>query len=282
MTTVRRAIIRIDEEKCNGCGDCITGCPEGAIQLIDGKAKLVKENYCDGLGACLGNCPQGAITLEERQAELYNEQLVMEHLMEQGGETVKNHLNHLHAHGEYEKLQEAIEFLDRNKNAHKPLEIRKNSQLQIPPHRGCPGSQSFEIKKPEIRLLSSQKAPSALTHWPIQLHLINPGAPYYLDADLLLAADCVPFALANFHERYLAGKKLAIACPKLDHDQEIYYQKLVALIDTAHVRSITVMIMEVPCCMGLLRLAQQAASAAKNKIPVHSIIVSRTGEICKE
>ena len=282
MTTVRRKIIRIDEEKCNGCGDCITGCPEGAIQLIDGKAKLVKENYCDGLGACLGNCPQGAIILEEREAEPYNEQLVMQHLMKQGKDSVKNHLNHLHEHGEYEKFQEAIEFLDRNRNAYKPLEISLNSKAQPAPHRGCPGSQSFEMKKPEIRTSNAQKAPSALTHWPIQLHLINPGAPYFVNADLLLAADCVPFALANFHESYLAGKKLTIGCPKLDHDQEIYYQKLVTLIDSARVRSITVMIMEVPCCMGLLRIAQQAASAAKNKIPVHTIIVSRSGEICKE
>jgi len=279
----RRKIIRIHEEKCDGCGECISGCPEGAIQLIDGKARLVKENYCDGLGACLGNCPQGAITMEEREAAPYDEQGVMKNLMDQGGHQVKNHLNHLKEHGEFEKFKVALDFLERNPNGSKPLEIKANLGIKAGPVRhGCPGSQSFEIKKLKIEPSHSGKSRSALTHWPIQLHLINPEAPYYKNSELVLAADCVAFALGNFHEDHLAGKTLAIACPKLDHDQEIYFQKLKALIDCAEIRSLTVMIMEVPCCMGLLRLAQQAASAAKKRIPVRSVIVSRCGEVCAE
>ncbi len=214
---MKRKIIRIDDDTCTGCGLCIPNCPEGAIQLIDGKARLISDLFCDGLGACLGHCPEGAITVEEREAEPYDEVRAMD--------------------GE-KKLGESV--------------------------------------------ADTGTRPSRLTHWPIQLHLVSPLASHYQGADVLLAADCTAFAMGDFHKDFLKGKVLAIACPKLDEGQEAYVEKIRALIDESKIKSLTVMIMQVPCCSGLFRLAKQAASQATRKVPIKCLVVGLQGDILKE
>jgi NAD-dependent dihydropyrimidine dehydrogenase PreA subunit len=283
QTTTKRNIIRIDEDKCDGCGDCIPNCPEGAIQLIDGKARLVGDLLCDGLGACLGHCPQGAITVEEREAAPYDERHVMANVVRQGPAVIGAHLKHLQDHHEQNHLKEAMNFLNENNIS---VDVRK------PPHSagphgnhsgGCPGSRAMSFAaKPAATVEAEGKRPSQLTHWPIQLHLLNPMAPHYQGSDLLLAADCAPFALGDFHKDFLKGKTLAIACPKLDEGQEIYVEKLTALVDGARINTLTVIIMQVPCCQGLLRLAQQAVANAKRKVPIKSVVVGLQGEVLQE
>jgi len=280
---MKRNIIKIDDDKCTGCGLCIPNCPEGAIQLIDGKARLISDLFCDGLGACLGHCPEGAITIEEREAEAYDEPRVMENIIKAGPNTIKAHLKHLRDHGQKEFLDQAVEVLKR-KGLPNPLESA------CPPvaHHGhggggCPGSRAMSFEKKTTEAPVEQGArPSQLTHWPVQLHLISPHAPHFQGADLLLAADCTAFSLGDFHKDYLKGKTLAIACPKLDDGQETYLEKLKALIDDAKINTLTVMIMQVPCCSGLLRLAQAAASQAARKIPIKCIVVGIQGAILKE
>lgn len=277
----KRKIIRIDDEKCNGCGACIPNCPEGALQIIDGKARLVSDLFCDGLGACLGTCPQGAITVEEREAESYNERKVMENVYQQGDNVIFAHLKHLKEHGEMVYMKEAIDFL-KEKNFKVPEEFTVTKYMKKP-HEGCPGMKTMDFGKtaeeeegPVIRQTS------ALTQWPIQLHLVSPNASYFQNKDVLLAADCVAYALGDFHSGWLKGKSLAIACPKLDSDMDIYVEKIKALVDEAKINTLTVMIMQVPCCRGLLALASQALKQAKRKIPLKLIIVGIQGEILSE
>jgi ferredoxin len=272
---MKRQIIQIDEEKCTGCGLCIPGCPEGAILLIDGKARLVSDLFCDGLGACLGHCPEGAITVEEREAEAYDERRVMENIIKAGPGTIRAHLTHLDHHGQQEYYDQAIQLLEE-----KGISMTENEQ---PTHSdGCPGSQSRSFQQPHARTETQVSQPSELTHWPIQMHLISPSAPHFRNADVVLAADCVAFSLGNFHSHYLAGKTLVIACPKLDEGKEIYIEKLKAFIDEAKINTLTVMIMQVPCCGGLLQLAQSAAVQAQRKIPIKAIVVSLQGDILRE
>ncbi|MEK7308097.1 MAG: 4Fe-4S dicluster domain-containing protein [Nitrospirota bacterium] len=278
---MKRKIIRIDEEKCTGCEECIPNCPEGAIQIIDGKARLVSDIMCDGLGACLGHCPEDAISIEEREAEEYDERKVMKNIVKAGPNTIKAHLDHLRDHNQDEYYQQAIDFLKEN-NIKIPAE-KKEPVMQTHAPQGCPGAKMMSFnKKQETGEPSTGRRLSQLTHWPIQMHLISPAAPHYKGADLLFAADCVPFALGDFHKDYLKDKALAIACPKLDSSQDIYMEKLTALIDEAGINTLTVMTMQVPCCAGLLHLAQEAASKAKRKIPIKHIVVSLQGEILKE
>ncbi len=277
---MKRSIIKIDEEKCTGCALCIPNCPEGAIQIIDGKARLVSDLMCDGLGACLGHCPEGAITVEEREAEPYDEKKVMENIVKAGPNTIKAHLDHLKVHGQDEFYQQAIEYLKEN-NIEIPKEQEKT--MNHAHHSGCPGSKTIAFAQEDAAVDALKGSrPSQLTHWPIQMHLLSPNAPHYQGADLLLAADCVAFSMGDFHKDFLKGKTLAIACPKLDEGQEIYLEKLKALIDTAKINTLTVVIMQVPCCGGLLRLAQRAAEEADRKIPVKSVVVGLQGEILKE
>jgi len=275
---MRRKIIKIDEERCNGCGICIPGCPEGALRIVNGKARLVGDVYCDGLGACLGHCPEGAILVEEREAADYDEARVMENVLLQGQETVRAHLEHLREHGETGHLSAALEFLRRREQqAPHPIDFPIHSAT--PAQGGCPGSQSQTLRPTPQPADESGRRASHLTHWPIQLHLINPLAPHYHGADLLLTADCVPFALPDFHRDHLQGKKLAIACPKLDEGQEVYLEKLTALVDRAGIRSVTVMIMQVPCCSGLLHMARRAVDRASRRVPIEAIVVSLEGKI---
>ncbi len=282
---MRRKIIKIDEEKCDGCGHCMPGCPEGALQMIDGKARLVSELFCDGLGACLGQCPQGAITIEEREAVPYDERQVIAGIARQGKAVIEAHLQHLRDHDETTHLQQAFDFL-REKGL-----ITSRSNGAGRPHPaglrtgGCPGSQTVNFGACSAAAESQKPAgpqPSRLTHWPIQLHLISPQAAHFQGSDLLLAADCVSFALGGFHEEHLRGKTLAIACPKLDSGQEIYLEKITSLVEDAEVNSVTVMIMQVPCCSGRLHLAHRAVAQAKRKVPVRFLVISVRGEILQQ
>jgi len=277
---MKRSIIKIDEEKCTGCGLCIPECPEGAIQIIDGKARLVSDLMCDGLGACLGHCPEEAITIEEREAEPYDEKKVMINIVQAGSNTIKAHLAHLRDHGQTEFLEQALEYLKENNI---PIPEEKEAKNKSHGHTGCPGSQSmaFQKQKTKTETLEGSR-PSQLTHWPVQMHLISPNAPQYKGADLLLAADCTAFSLGDFHKDFLKGKALAIACPKLDEGQEIYLEKLKILINTAKINTLTVMIMQVPCCGGLLNLAKKAINAAERKVPMKVIVVGIQGEILKK
>jgi len=272
---MQRQIIRIDEDKCDGCAICCNGCPEGALQLIDGKARLVSEITCDGLGACVGECPKDAITVETREAAPYDERATLDNIIPKGTNTLRAHLRHLHEHGQTSFLQQALAHL---KGIGHPIpEFRETIA-----HEGCPGSAPRSLLRMPTPRPMHGGLTSHLGQWPIQLHLIAPLNPTFKDAAILLAADCVAFAMADFNQAYLPGKKLLIACPKLDQGQEAYLDKLVALLDQANVKSIDVMIMEVPCCGGLLRLAQQAVAQAKHKVPIKTIVVGVDGEIRRE
>ncbi|MBM3253373.1 MAG: 4Fe-4S dicluster domain-containing protein [Candidatus Omnitrophica bacterium] len=289
MVKVKRKIIKIDEAKCNGCGLCIPNCPEGALQVIDGKARLISDLFCDGLGACIGHCPQGAITIEEREAVEYDERRVMENIVKQGSNVIKAHLQHLKDHNQMQYLNQAIDYL-REKGIKNPFDELSKEEVSSHKHTvdkhnlsGCPGSKMQDFKsKNEAIQEETGKRQSQLRQWPIQLHLVSPLAPYYQKADVLLSADCVAYTVGDFHKDYLKGKSIAIACPKLDEGKEVYVEKIKSLIDDAKINTLTVMIMQVPCCGGLVSIAQQALEQAKRKIPIKSIVVSLQGDILSE
>ncbi len=274
---MKRKIVQIDEAKCDGCGVCVPNCAEGALQIIDGKARLISDLFCDGLGACLGHCPQGAITIEEREAEPYDERKVMDYIVKGGQNVILAHLKHLQDHNEINFLKEALEYLNEN-NIPVPDYLKNKTSH----HAGCPGSRNQEIKNNVVAFSVNEKRTSQLTHWPIQLHLINPTAAHFHNADILLAADCCAFSYGDFHYDFLNGKKLAISCPKLDTGKEIYLKKLSMMIEEANINSLTVMIMEVPCCRGLLQLAQQAIQLSGKDIPLKVVVISIQGEVMME
>lgn len=287
-----REVVKIDEKLCDGCGNCVPGCHEGALQIIDGKARLISDLMCDGLGACLGECPVGALSIEKREAEPYNETKVMEGMVEKGKNTVIAHLIHLKEHGESTYLREGVEYLVKNQDKlpFKPQEVtsvvHNHGKKQHGQNGGgCPGSKSisFDISPAgAVEKTETNSAASQLRQWPVQMHLINPSASHFQGADVVIAADCVAFAMGNFHEKFLKGKALAIACPKLDMNQEIYVEKIKAMIEDAKINSLNVIIMEVPCCGGLLRMASQATSSASRKVPVKMTVVSVRGEVLQE
>jgi Fe-S-cluster-containing hydrogenase component 2 len=239
MTTrALRKIVRIDEEKCNGCGACVPACAEGALQIIDGKAKLISEKYCDGLGACLGECPQGAITIEERATEEFDE------------EAVKLH-----------------------------LEEKKHTMEELP--CGCSSATVTQFEKRQIAEANpSAETPqqSMLGHWPVQLTLVPPTAPFLQGADLVLAADCVPFAYSGFHQDFLRDHSLLVACPKLD-DFQAHLEKLTDILSYSQVKSLTVVHMEVPCCSGLVHMARQAIQLSGKDIPFREVTISIKGNL---
>lgn len=276
---MERNIIIIDEDKCTGCGLCIPNCPEGAIQVIDNKARLVSDLMCDGLGACLGHCPEGAISIERREAEAYDERKVMVNIVKAGTNTIAAHLKHLKDHNQTEYYQEAVAYLHEQGIAQP-----QSREPSVEKFSGCPGSKtmSFEPREDYAEPDLSGTRPSALAHWPIQMHLISPTATHYQGSDMVLAADCTAFSLGEFHRDFLKGKSLAIACPKLDEGLDVYTQKIKALIDDAKINTLTVMIMQVPCCGGLLHIAQTAASQASRKIPIKCIVVGLQGQILRE
>jgi NAD-dependent dihydropyrimidine dehydrogenase PreA subunit len=289
-----REVVKIDEELCNGCGDCVPNCHEGALQIIDGKVRLISDLLCDGLGACIGHCPVGAITIEKREAEAYDENKVMQMMVTKGKNTVIAHLKHLKEHDEKEFLRQGIDFLEMNKtsidfNIEEVMNELNDKPVFQPVHAahqglgGCPGSREVSFTK--ANNMSSGIAvntPSELRQWPVQLHLINPMAGYFQKADVLIAADCTAFSMGNFHRDYLKDKALVIACPKLDSNKQIYVEKIKALISNSLANTLTVLIMEVPCCGGLLAMVQEAVAGSGRKIPVKLAIVSIQGEVIQE
>ncbi len=286
-----REIVKIDEELCDGCGQCVPNCHEGALQIIDGKARLISELMCDGLGACLGHCPQDAITIEERDADEYDEEVVISQMIKSGKATVFAHLKHLQDHGETAYLNEALSYIKANhslmpfaiKEVHDLLHGQQEKPSANGSACGCPGSASVAFDASSLKIAPPvEQAPSALTQWPVQLHLINPAASYFAGADLLVAADCAGFSYGNFHNDFIRGRKMVIACPKLDQGKEIYIQKLTRLIDEAGVNTITTVIMEVPCCGGLSQMVQMAVQMALRKVPVKEVVLSIRGEVLSE
>ncbi|MCK9425159.1 MAG: 4Fe-4S ferredoxin [Ignavibacteriaceae bacterium] len=277
-----RKIIQIEEEKCDGCGECVPNCAEGALQIIDGKVRLISDLFCDGLGACIGHCPQNAITVIEREAEPYDEKQVMEYIVKGGSNVIKAHLHHLKEHREFDLLTQALDYLNDN-GIENPL-LKELDDIKKPEACGCPGSRemSFNEHEDENVLEENGKKISHLRQWPVQLHLVSPNAGFFKNADLLLAADCVPIAYPDFHKDFLQGKSIAIACPKLDSNKQVYLQKLVQMISDAKINSITVVIMQVPCCSGLIQLAMQAVEQAERIIPVKVVVVGIHGEILQE
>ena len=285
---MKREIVHIDEQKCNGCGACIPNCAEGALQVIDGKARLISDLFCDGLGACIGHCPEDAITIEEREAEAYDERRVIESMVSAGGNVVRAHLEHLQDHGQQGYYDVAVEYLTQNDLGHM---LESDSAAPTADAGsgcaagGCPGSATMQLKTgdEEAVLRAQGPAPSSrLKQWPVQLHLLSPNAPYFQAADLLLCADCVAYSYGDFHEQFLNGRSLAIACPKLDSNKDSYIDKLSLMIDEAKINTLTVLMMEVPCCGGLLYLAQQAAQKASRNVPVKQVFVSLKGEVLSE
>jgi NAD-dependent dihydropyrimidine dehydrogenase PreA subunit len=282
---MKRKIINIDEEKCNGCGQCIPDCPEGALQLIDGKARLVSDLSCDGLGACLGTCPEGAISVIERDAEPYNEKTVMENIARQGEPVIRAHLEHLISHGERDLYNQAIEYLDENRIA-----IPRHSIRGCPPasshsghhsFAGCPGSSAMSIARDRRSRDQGSHAEtsSELRQWPVQLKLLNPAAPYFENADLLISADCVPFAYAGFHQELLRDKIVIIFCPKLDTDIEGYITKLADILSRHPIHSITIAHMEVPCCGGVKYVVDESLKRSGKKIPEKEVTITIEGKI---
>ncbi len=290
---MKRDIIKIDEEKCTGCGDCVPNCHEGALQIIDGKVRLVSELMCDGLGACIGHCPEGAITIEQREAEPYDELKVMEAMVGKGFNTVVAHLRHLREHSETFYLKQGMGYLIEHEAilSFAIQDVKDAVHQTVAPANnpscggGCPGSQTVVFDPSSLRPVGNAPtlpAASQLRQWPVQLHLINPAAVYFQGSDLLVAADCSAFSLGNFHSNWLKNRSLVIACPKLDQGKEIYLKKLIDLIEQSKVNTITVLIMEVPCCGGLLQLVQMAVQRSERKVPVKAVTVSIKGEILNE
>jgi len=276
----KRKIIEIDEKKCNGCGLCIPNCPEGAIQMIDGKARLISDLFCDGLGACIGHCPQGAITITEREAKPYDEKKVMDNIVKQGENVIKAHLVHLKEHGEERLLKEALGYL-KEKNIRNPLD--KEAVLTHTPHQGCPGSKLMEFSGRQKANRDSggiKEAEPQLGNWPVQLMLVPPFAPYLNNADILIAADCVPFAYSAFHDKLLKGKVLLIGCPKLD-DTSVYAEKIAEVLKSNNIKSVTYAHMEVPCCFGLVSIIKDAISGSGKDVPFKEVTIGIKGEILK-
>lgn len=281
---MKRTVIKIDEERCNGCGLCVNGCHEGALQIIDGKACMVSDLFCDGLGACIGECPVGAIDFEEREAAPYNEYAVMERIAPKGERTIRAHLFHLKEHNEIEYLKQGLAYLKEHHIGIDMTGLSEDSKISVQRRfAGCPGKQAmvFNPQHPS-GTNNTTEVPSQLSQWPVQLHLLNPDASYFRNADVVLAADCTAFSFGDFHNRFMKNHVLAIACPKLDTGTETYVEKLTAMIDHSNINTLTVVIMEVPCCGGLVHLAQQAAANAKRNIPVKRVIIGIHGDIQSE
>ncbi len=269
---MKRDIIKIDEDKCTGCGKCIPGCPEGALQVIDGKARLVSDLFCDGLGACIKDCPEGAMTIEQREAEPYDEYKVMENVVKGGENVIKAHLKHLDEHGEKTFLGQAIDYL--NKNNIKVPEYKEKLPC------GCPGSMQKTISrenKPAVE--PSGSVQPELNNWPIQLQLVNPNASFFDNADLVISADCVPFAHANFHQKFLKNKVLIMFCPKLDKTIESYVDKLAQIFENQNIQSVTLIHMEVPCCGGVEVVVKRALEKANKTMVLKDYTISMSGEV---
>jgi ferredoxin len=260
MKKVKRKIIEIDEELCDGCGNCVPACPEQALQLVDTpkgkKARLVKELYCDGLGACLGDCPTGALKLVEEEVEQYNEEATIARIKEKAPEMLETHLKHMQEHGQ------------------ELLQSQKPKQTAC----ACPSAKVIEWKEEEKSDAVAARAKSELRQWPVQIHLVPPQAPYLRNAEVVIIADCVPFAYPNMHQDFLKGKVVLVGCPKLD-DAEFYVEKIAQIIQVAEPQSIKVVNMEVPCCFGLIQIVKQAMQKAGKEIPFETVTIGIKGKV---
>jgi len=244
MKTLRK-IIEIDEELCDGCGQCVPSCAEGALVIVDGKARVISDNLCDGLGACLGDCPQGALQVIEREADEFDEEAVEAHLEKQAA-------------------------------------TEKQEAPASP--CGCPSAAIAAFEQPQTPCQGanipsfSKESDSALTHWPIQIHLVPPAAPFLKGADLLVVSDCAPLAYANFHEKFLKGRKVLMGCPKLD-DVQSYIDKFAEIFNEADIKSVTTVIMEVPCCSGMPIIVKKGLEKSGKAVPIREVVVSTRGQI---
>ncbi len=261
----KRQIIRIDEEKCNGCGNCITGCAEGALQLVDGKARLVKEQFCDGFGDCIGTCPTGALTIEERDAEAYDEDATKAHLRDTQGE-------------------EAVRRMEAANAEH---DAKAPSPSPAPPTGGCPGMRMRMPEKKTTPPPASEAGapghaiPSDLQQWPVQLHLVQPGAPFFENKELVVLSTCGPVASADVHWRFLRGRSVVVACPKLDRTDP-YAEKLGAILQEPSIPKVIVVRMEVPCCGGLTAISRQAAAlSGRTDLVCEEVTVGLNGDILR-
>jgi Pyruvate/2-oxoacid:ferredoxin oxidoreductase delta subunit len=267
-----RKIVQIDEAKCDGCGECVPSCAEGAIAIVDGKARLVGDVLCDGLGACLGECPQGAITVVEREAAAFDEEAVKHRLADVRPEAISRG----HTASSQGRLPAPVP-------APVPVPVPVRPRLSVlssapePSGGGCPGARSMTLR-PSPAGGAPASGQSRLGQWPVQLHLVPVRAPYFQGADLLVAADCVPFAYARFHDDFLEGRAVVVGCPKLD-DVAPYAEKLAAIISAGGVKSVTVVRMEVPCCGGISRLAREAIAASGRDVPLRDVIVGADGQL---
>jgi len=259
-TIMKRAIIRIDEKKCTGCGLCVPNCAEGSLEIRDGKAVLVKEALCDGLGACLGHCPEGALIIEERDAEAFDEELV----------------------------EERLEEIGRKPHAEAPAApvgpSGCPSSRPVSLGGGCPSARPAEMARRPLPGTAAQATgpiSSELSHWPVQLGLLPPTAPFFRGAELLLTADCVPFAYPDFHRNLLRGHAVAVACPKLDN-AGAHFQKLIQIFRQGGLKGVTVVRMEVPCCGGLSAMAKDALRESGADIPLREVVVGRDGSLVEE
>ncbi len=274
---MQREIIKIDEEKCTGCGQCIPACPEGALQIIDGKARLISDLFCDGLGACMRDCPEDAIRIEKREAKPYSEARAMENIIKQGENTIKAHLKHLEEHGELKYLKQAQKYL-KNKGISAP-DYKKKQNMNQP--CGCPGGATRPIQQNKKTSQPAQPlaVASRLKHWPVQMHLINPRAAYFDHADILLSADCVPFSYGDFHTQFVKDRVVITLCPKLDNSAEEYIEKLINILKNNAINSITVAKMEVPCCGGTELIAKEAIKRSGKIVPLSRYTITINGSI---
>ncbi len=272
-----RKIITIEDDLCNGCGLCIPNCPEGALQIIDGKARLVSDLFCDGLGACIGHCPEGAMTVVEREAAPYDERKVMANIVKHGDNTIAAHLEHLKDHGEMSLYREAVAYLEES-DIKIPEKLTDQVQIAACARAGSIPQEIENETGPEADLPSGYKPASRLTHWPVQIKLLPVNAPCFQGADLLIAADCVPFAYPGFHEELLEGKVLLIGCPKLD-DASFYMEKITEILKSNDISSITCVHMEVPCCFGLPMITHQAIESSGRDIPFEDVTITVNGRI---
>lgn len=261
MAKQKRKIIKIDEELCNGCGNCITACAEGALQLIDGKARLVKEQFCDGFGDCMGDCPTGALTIVEADADAFDEDATKEYLRETKGEDAVRRME------EATKVHEA-----KNKPAH-------------PPSGGCPGTRmrvnaaGGVAAKPASSGVAGHAIQSDLQQWPVQIHLVQPGAPYFKNKELAVLSTCSPIASADVHWRFIRGRGVVVGCPKLD-DVEGYAEKLGAILADPSIPKVIVVRMEVPCCGGLSMIVRRAVElSGRNDLIAEEVTVALDGDI---
>jgi len=248
---MKRKIVTIDENLCDGCGNCVTACSEGALKITNGKATLVKEDFCDGFGDCIGECPTGALKIEERDSKPFDINATKDHLLKTQG-------------------KEAVLRMQETQKKHEPS-VHKTMPC------GCPGSMIKMIQRDNLYTDTAQAVSSQLRNWPVQIHLLPIEAPYYHGADLLVAADCGAYAYGDFHKDFIKGHVLAIGCPKLD-DADAYREKLAAILNENDIRSVTVAYMEVPCCKGLVEIVEEAVKKSGKKIDVQKTKIGIKGQ----